>query len=289
MKSNAFSLVIAGVTTGTLTAGLMGLGFVLELSPAQLIWPGFAAGFMLGLVAQYIKSSLLVAIDNRAQTLRRKLERLHRTAGDVHGLVRLGPYTEKLPLPFGGGWALTGDSAAILAREVILRKPATVVELGSGVSTLVVGQILARQGTGKLISVDHDAEWAARTRANVMEVGLESVVTVIHAPLTQIDAGGRQSEWYDLDPDLLASIDQIDFLIVDGPPQKSREKTATRFPAFPVFRDKLSPKAIVFVDDAARSTESSMIKEWLGLYDGWKAEFYDTVDGVSLLTWHDPN
>lgn len=289
MKSNAFSMLVAGASAGILAAALMALGFVLELSSAQLIWPAFATGFMLGLVGQHLKSSLLAAIDNRAQTLRRKLEHVHRGLGDVHGLVRLGPYTERLPLPFGGGWALTGDSAAILAREVILGKPKTVVELGSGVSTLVVGQILARQGTGKLISVDHDAEWAARTRANVVELGLESVVTVIHAPLTQVDSGGRQSKWYGLDPDLLASVDQIDFLIVDGPPQKNREKTATRFPAFPVFRDKLSRKAIVFVDDAARSTESSMIKEWLGLYDGWKAEFYDTVDGVSLLTWHDPN
>lgn len=76
--------------------------------------------------------------------------------GDVHGLVRLAPYLQKLPLPIGGGWVLSGDAATLLARQALSRNSNVILELGSGVSTLILGQILRNKGQGRLRSIDHD-------------------------------------------------------------------------------------------------------------------------------------
>ena len=76
---------------------------------------------------------------------------------ETQGLVQLSDLNQPYPLPFGGSWALTPDAAAILAREIAIRRPNIIVELGSGVSTLMVGRLLQQMGCGHLISLDHDA------------------------------------------------------------------------------------------------------------------------------------
>jgi PAS domain S-box-containing protein len=78
------------------------------------------------------------------------------------------------PLPLGG-WALDHEAAAILAREVATTLPGTVVELGSGTSTLVIVLQRRRTGCGHVYSLEHDAAYAERTRRHVRALGLEAV------------------------------------------------------------------------------------------------------------------
>jgi predicted O-methyltransferase YrrM len=222
-------------------------------------------------------------VDNRTSTLRKRLEQVQRDVGDIHGLVRLQPYTQRLPLPMGGGWALTGDSAAILVREALLRQPRTVLELGSGVSTLLLGQVLREAGGGRLLSIDHDPVWAERTRRQVELLGLDEFVTVVDAPLKPVVVDGQNYDWYDIAPDQLAGLGTVDLLLVDGPPPASHQPLGARYPAVPLLRSRLSPGALVFVDDAKRATVSATIDRWLAADAGWTAQRFDTVDGVCLL------
>jgi predicted O-methyltransferase YrrM len=79
---------------------------------------------------------------------------------------------QRLSLPFGGGWALTADTAAIMALEVKARSVERILELGSGVSTLILGQIARDRDHGHVVSIDHDPYWAELTRRNVRAAGL---------------------------------------------------------------------------------------------------------------------
>ncbi|WP_162846164.1 O-methyltransferase [Seongchinamella sediminis] len=255
----------------------------------------FAAFVVVGMLAALIlesKQSVIDTMSNRTRTLRALLERVRRDLGDVHGMVRLGHYSQRLPMPFGGGWALTGDSAALLAHETILRNPRLIVELGSGVSTLILGQILAKNGEGKLISLDHDVEWAARTQKNIDALGLSHVVEVVHAPLAPMKMEEGTFLWYSTESDLINQLKNIDILLIDGPPRTANQDRpdqghAARYPAFSFFWEKMSPDAIIFVDDANRRGEREMIKHWLGHDSEWQVRWYDTVDGMATLSRDD--
>lgn len=222
-------------------------------------------------------------VDDRSRTIRMRLEGVRRDVGDVHGITRLAPYTQHLPLPFDGGWALTADSAAILAREVLLRNPSRVVELGSGVSTLILGQILKSRGSGKLVSIDHAMKWAQMTRANIAYLGLEDFVEVIDALRVLREVDGLNCLWYDISGSALAKFGKVDFVFVDGPPQTQGSSTAARFPAYPILREHLLANAIIFVDDANRAAETDMVTAWMSIDKTLSAERYDTVDGVCIL------
>ena len=274
--------VSAGV--GAAAGGVTVAGALIGITGMDYAWPVFALAFTLSFFVYNAKQAIIGNIVNRARTSATRLEHLKRSVGDIHGMVRLMPYTEQLPLPFGGGWALTGDSAALLAHETILRKPTTIVELGSGVSTLILGQILANRGEGRLISIDHDEKWANKTRLAVDALGLENIVQVIHAPLVPTQIGEHSFQWYSMEDKVIEALRSIDALIVDGPPRQAGKGHAARFPAFPLFASKMSPSAMIFVDDAGREDERSMVEQWAKNDDQWNVEWFQTVDGVAILS-----
>jgi predicted O-methyltransferase YrrM len=185
--------LLLGVVAGIISAALTAIGAVAGLTSADLVVPVLAGVLVVATVLHDAKQAIAEMIHNRSKTLRNKIGEIRRDTGDIHGLVRLLPYTRDLPLPVGGGWALTGDSAAILARAALIRKPSTIVELGSGASTLILGQILKAQGHGRLLSIDHDATWAEETRGDIDYLGLQDVVTVLVAPLKPMQVEEREA------------------------------------------------------------------------------------------------
>lgn len=275
---------VVGLLAGGAGGGLTTMGASLGWTSFDSAWPVLTTCAVLAALIHHTKQSVTGLIDNRIHTMRNRVERVRRDVGDIHGLVRLGPYTQSLPLSMGGGWALTGDSAALLARETLARKPETILELGSGVSTIILGQILKKRGHGHLLSIDHDPAWANQTRQYVELLELEDVVSVVEAPLKNITVGEHSYEWYDLPASSLDRLGPIDLLLVDGPPQAKDAPQAARYPAFPVLRNRLSQKAIIFVDDANRVAESEMIRRWMEEDPNWRSRRFDTVDGVCLLT-----
>lgn len=276
--------LILGLVAGGVGGGIIAIGASFGFTSFDAVWPVLAICTVVSAMVHNAKQAIAGLVDNRTHTLRNRIERTQRDIGDIHGLVRLGPYTQDLPLPIGGGWALTGDSAALLAREVLVRKPDAILELGSGVSTLILGQILKRSGKGRLLSVEHDPMWANQTRRYVEFLGLQDIVSVVDAPLKAIAIENQTVDWYDIPICSLDKLGAVDLLLVDGPPQARDTAVQTRYPAVPLLYERLSPNAAVFVDDANRETESKMVERWKAEYPVWHSQWFDTVDGVCILT-----
>lgn len=163
------------------------------------------------------------------------------------------------PLPLLRGWAASPDVLLLLARRVRSAMPATIVECGSGVSTIVQAQAARLNGRGHVYSFDHDAAFAEKTRSALGEFGLSDWATVTHAPLVRGDIGDEIWEWYDLRA--IPNVGPIDQLFIDGPPADSPRPMA-RYPAGPVLFPLLSPGAAVFVDDADRPGEVEIMHRW---------------------------
>lgn len=245
-------------------------------------WPVIAA-FVIGVsLVHYWKTLHFTAQRELAQQLVHRFDLLQDQISETQGLVQLTRFDDHYPMPFGGGWALTADAGAVLVREVALRRPRTVVELGSGVSTLLIGRMLKEAGAGKLYSLDHDAAWAERTRAHVRANGLEGHVVVLDAPLARQRFDGDEYDWYQL-PDEVRALQSIDLLVIDGPPQNLSPSGIPRYPALPAFGAQMSPDGLIYVDDAKRPQEQRMIEKWLQQDPALQSWMIQTAPGTCLL------
>jgi hypothetical protein len=94
--------------------------------------------------------------------------------------------------------------------------------------------------------------------------GLESLVTIIVAPLIEKRYEGFEHtfHWYDLGAAQIPN--DIDLLFVDGPFGKVNRYA--RFPAGPELLPKLAPHGHVFIDDAKRNDEAELGRLWRTFY-----------------------
>lgn len=134
-----------------------------------------------------------------------------------------------------------------------------VLELGSGLSTLLIAHSFRRGGTGKVLSLDDDARWAAQTTATLQREGLDGFAEVRVATLKDVTSGGRTAPWYDLSS--LAPDVRFDLVIVDGPPAWKGDPLA-RLPALYELRKHLSDNGVLVLDDAGRGGETEIARQW---------------------------
>ena len=155
-------------------------------------------------------------------------------------------------LPHLGSWKADTAFLNHIVETIARTRPAVVVELGAGASTLVTARALERHGGGRLISFDQHAGFVTATRDWLAENGLSADLR--HAP---VNAGieGWPGRWYDLS-DLPAS---IDLLIIDGPPWTIHP--LVRGAAESLF-SRLSPGGHILLDDAARPGERLVARRW---------------------------
>jgi len=150
------------------------------------------------------------------------------------------------PIPPSRGWAASPDFLLTLAHVTKKVKPRLTVELGSGISTLV----LAKSGAKKIISLDHSNEFGSQTREMLLSHGVRGVDIRIH----ELETYPRGYKWYA--KSTFKGIAKIDLLVIDGPPSSTNPDA--RYPAFEHLIPLLSPRATVILDDVYRDEERKL-------------------------------
>jgi len=278
-KTKSFGLGITAGLAGIALTGIFTLFSAVSINMAIPVFIGVA--IIIG-TAHYWKTLHIKSMHDEINQVKNHLALLGNSITETQGLVQLSGLNQPYPMPFGGSWALTPDAAAILAREIAIRRPDTIVELGSGVSTVMVGRLLQQMGSGRLISLDHDSGWAEETRRNIVANGLQDYVEVLDAPLVKQQFDGKEFVWYQV-PEQVRQMKHIDMLTVDGPPQTTDVTVLARYPALPAFNSQFSEHAVIYIDDAKRDTEQEMVKAWHKQYPGWKSKMIDTIPGTCLF------
>lgn len=202
------------------------------------------------------------------------------TFRQLEGLMGLySCLTPAIPFPPTRGAAGSPDFLVAIVHVIGRTRPALVIETGSGVSTLICAYALRRLGIrGRLLSLEHDLNYAAQTRQNLADHGLSDLACVIHAPLISIDGSPRL--WYDVSA--LPVDTKVDLLIVDGPPAYIQEDI--RSSTVPVMLGKLKPGGIILLDDANRPAEKAMIQEWLREFPQLTCTRIPSEKGLVTLT-----
>ena len=150
------------------------------------------------------------------------------------------------PLPPSRGWAASPDFLLTLAHVTRRVKPRLTVELGSGVSSLV----LAKCGAKKIVSLDHSEEFGSQTRAMLASHGVRGVDIRIH----ELESYAGKYKWYARST--FKSLSKIDLLVIDGPPSSTNPDA--RYPALEHLIPLLSAKATIVLDDVDRDEERKL-------------------------------
>lgn len=186
----------------------------------------------------------------------------------IHSLIGL-----RSPLPVMGEWAASPDFLTIISEIILDRKPETIVECGSGVSTVVVGYLLEKNERGRIFSLENKNNFYKKNNHLIARHYLEKYVSIVHAPLVECKVNDNSYEWYDVTQ--IAGLESIDVLIVDGP-------AGNRYPALPLLFNQLSDNAFVIIDDCKREKDGENVLRWLAEFP-FEAEWINTEKGTCVL------
>jgi len=173
-----------------------------------------------------------------------------------------GPY-----LPWGSG-AMRPAGLVAVCNDIVLHGRRRIVELGSGVSTVLLARLLTQRPPldgFRMAAVEHDRNWARWVTDQLDRENIGQGVVVIQAPL--ITHAERDVPWYDdaaVAEGLDAALggDLIDLLLVDGPPAYAAGQGLARYPALPVLHHRLAPGGTVMLDDVERPGEQEVLRRW---------------------------
>lgn len=192
------------------------------------------------------------------------------------------PLCERLGLTAGISytpqWSAAPDFLALIVDHVLTHKPQTIVECGSGLTTLMLARCCALNGAGHVHSLENGADYAANTRRDIARYDLAGHSTVLHAPLVPVTINGRDYQWYDLAPLTATS---VDMLVIDGPPGFIQRHS--RYPALPLLSGRLADNCTIFMDDAARPDEQEIVKMWQAQIPALTHEYIYNERGCSIL------
>lgn len=166
----------------------------------------------------------------------------------------------KSPLPTTS-MSLQSFTVNWVVNEILINKPKFIVELGAGTSTQILAQLftLAPQEGREMISIEENEEWVNYVSQKIKEDGNYDQLEVRHVDRKN----GPGGYWYNEELlDQILAGRQIDLLIVDGPSVLSAQQKADRARCFHYFKDKMSANSILFIDDANRKPEYTVLQEW---------------------------
>lgn len=203
-----------------------------------------------------------------AQILRgqRRLAYTHERMRQSIRAISAAPWLDRVlrperALPAFGGWALEADSIAHVVAQIRDEAPKCIVELGSGASTVCIALALQRFDLkSRFVSIDHEATYMAETRRALLRQGVAERVELVCAPLEPLELDGRIFRWYSAGAVRELGLENVDLLLVDGPPKSSGP--LARYPALAMFRPYLSTAAAIVLDDADRDDELEMMAGW---------------------------
>jgi predicted O-methyltransferase YrrM len=130
-----------------------------------------------------------------------------------------------------------------------------VLEIGSGLTTLVLSALVARRGL-PVWTLEHHPEFFRNTESKLSRYGIQDV----HLTLAPLRDYGDFC-WYEPPLDVLPR--DFSLVIADGPPGSVK---GGRFGLLPVLRSHLAPGAVILLDDAQRPQEKAVLRKWASEY-----------------------
>lgn len=204
-------------------------------------------------------------MDNSAKQYRDEYLKYHMIALKEYNKEKLGEIEKQLDITFPIQWnnsAIEESYAKYLINKIIALRPVNIVELGSGISSLIIVKTLEKLGYAyKFITVDSDQHFLEQTKRLLIKEGIydENKIELRFSKITDVEINGSQYKWYN-PVDFFFDFNRIDLLFVDGPLGTLSKNT--RYPAPYVMMKYLKDDSWVLLHDAKRIDETEIVKLW---------------------------
>lgn len=158
------------------------------------------------------------------------------------------------------GFAISPDMGVFMLRLLRKLRPASILELGSGFSSVLLGHHCAKMA-GHVVSLDHDPAYVARSTELIAAWGLGEQVETVLAPIeNQRVRDSRAVPFYSAER-VRATGRRFDFVFVDGPPLALGPRVRGGF--LPLFGEFLEPGCHILLDDYYRKGEQEVVSNWV--------------------------
>lgn len=222
------------------------------------------------------------------------------TAKQIESFISLNNYLSNgdKPLSFHG-WPISPDIGLILMSYIEKHNISSVIEFGSGTSTVLLAKALnkmanvAVNGRKPLLSFEHNEKYLELTSNLVKDNRLEGLVDLSYAPLINISSPGNEEILYyscenalDKFSKDIPNNDSPILVLVDGPPGTTGKNA--RCPALSFLLKYLSNhRMFIVMDDYDRPDEIETFKIWIKMVEErgiqFKTHFHETEKGLSIL------
>lgn len=171
----------------------------------------------------------------------------------IHSILDLNA-----PLPIMHEWTVSSDYGLIMITKALGFGKGTFIDIGSGISTILLAYAAKQNGSGKVISFEHSEDYYHKTMELIKFHGLEDYCDLCLCPLIEYDLDGKSWLWYDISKVDLP--DDIKLISVDGPPGATQKNA--RYPAAAILIDSIKEDTLVLLDDGYRDDEKSLAYHW---------------------------
>ncbi|MCY6494610.1 glycosyltransferase [Leptolyngbya sp. GGD] len=178
----------------------------------------------------------------------------HKSETDVLTSVHL----PQSSLPQQNAWALAPQALVWLEEFIQSQHIQSVVELGSGHSTISLAKFQQQGIISRSLTLEHDRYWHQDTLKQLEMKQLSNDVQIQHCPLQVQSVQGEPYLWYDFTQIISFATDLI---LIDGPPHTVGK--LARYPALHQLKSFIQPGTWVILDDYHRSSERDTVKRWL--------------------------
>lgn len=202
---------------------------------------------------------------NNSNKVNLELKYHSKKADDIYSMAILQPLLTNLPyLPFNGG-ALRPICIAYILNEIIINQRKSVLEFGSGLSTIMMARLISKNNLKtKIVTVEHNENWATLIEQYLENENLLQFVTIIRADLKEIGTSLGAVNWYNYNEISTTIKDKkFDLIVVDGPIANSEKIKYSRFPAFVKLTNNFDEDFCLILDDANRTGEQEIIKSFI--------------------------
>lgn len=211
--------------------------------------------------------------------LRKERDHVAKRVQDITNLFDMVPIRAGIP-PLGL-WTASADLLVELVDRFVETRPATVVEGGSGISTVILALAAREHGIAtRIVALEHDPDWAESTRRLLARHGVAEYAEVRVAPLGPTSLADHHTPWYD--ESALADLSEVGLVLVDGPPEGTGPRA--RYPMVPLLRDRLARTCTILVDDTARPGDADVVDRWRPVLPDFEFETLRLDKGAAVLT-----
>lgn len=172
-------------------------------------------------------------------------------------------------------WSLGEDAFAEITRDMQALRPTTIVEFGSGVSSVRLALAFPQ---ARIFSLESNESFCQRAREGATAQGIgDERLTIEFRPLRFRRIGGAIYESYAAG----AFPPSVDAVLIDGPPYwTGRGREACLYDVFP----NLRVGGRVYLDDHRRPQERRIVQNWLRSYpDALRATPRDVGHGLCVI------